>query len=315
MNAITTTVQAERKSVLMTMAHKYSMEPDAFERTLRATVIPANTSREQFAAFLVVANEYGLSPLTKEIYAFPAKGGGIQPIVSIDGWLNIINSHPKLNGIEFDDHLSQDGKSVTAITVRIWRKDRDKPIVVTEYLAECFRQSEPWQKYPRRMLRHKALIQGARYAFGFAGIVDPDEAERMGAGPMRDVAPRRDEGPPPPSAARIAHQPAPPSPPSAAPEPAETVDETTGEVIDKTERDGVPAFLDKRNGGPLVAPKDHDPVRLFRWIDGLLGTVKDADELETVWNARVAPKLIGMFPPDQEDAMGLYRKHEARFEP
>lgn len=29
------------------------------------------------------------------------------------------------------------------------------------------------------MLRHKATIQAARYAFGFSGIVDPDEAERI----------------------------------------------------------------------------------------------------------------------------------------
>ena len=29
------------------------------------------------------------------------------------------------------------------------------------------------------MLRHKAAIQSIRYAFGFSGIVDPDEADRM----------------------------------------------------------------------------------------------------------------------------------------
>jgi hypothetical protein len=29
------------------------------------------------------------------------------------------------------------------------------------------------------MLRHKAAIQAIRYAFGFSGIVDPDEADRM----------------------------------------------------------------------------------------------------------------------------------------
>jgi hypothetical protein len=39
------------------------------------------------------------------------------------------------------------------------------------------------------MLRHKALIQTARYAFGFAGIVDPDEAERIDEATMRDVTP------------------------------------------------------------------------------------------------------------------------------
>lgn len=200
MNAQASTLPAtqERRSVLVTLATKYSMEPAAFEQTLRATVVPNNATREQFAAFLVVANEYGLNPLTKEIYAFPTRNGGIQPIVSVDGWCNLINSHPECNGIEFDDHLQ--GEKVTAITCRIWRKDREKPIVVTEYLAECQRATDTWKQYPRRMLRHKALIQCARYAFGFAGIVDPDEAERMGAvSPMRDVTPAKD-GPPLPSA-------------------------------------------------------------------------------------------------------------------
>jgi phage recombination protein Bet len=194
MNAHTQVAVSERRSVLITMATKYSMEPAAFEQTLRATVFPNNGTREQFAAFLVVANEYGLNPLTKEIYAFPTQGGGVQPIVSVDGWCNLINSHPQLDGIEFDDHI--EGQAVTAITARIWRKDRNKPIVVTEYLAECNRPTDPWKRYPRRMLRHKALIQCARYAFGFAGIVDPDEAERMGAdvSPMRNVTPPNPNG-------------------------------------------------------------------------------------------------------------------------
>ena len=39
--------------------------------------------------------------------------------------------------------------------------------------------TEPWKRWPRRMLRHKALIQAARIAFGFAGIYDEDEGNRM----------------------------------------------------------------------------------------------------------------------------------------
>lgn len=166
------------RSVLLTMSERYGMEPQAFEQTLRATVFPANGTKEQFAAFLLVAKEYYLNPLLKEIYAFPARNGGIQPIVPIDGWTNIINSNPQLDGIEFDDHLNEHG-IVTAITCRIFRKDRAHPIVVTEYMDECARSTETWKQWPRRMLRHKALIQCARYAFGLAGIVDPDEAERI----------------------------------------------------------------------------------------------------------------------------------------
>lgn len=158
------------------MATRYGMEPGAFEATLRATVVPKDCSREQFAAFLLVAKEYGLNPITREIFAFPSRGGGIQPIVSIDGWLNIMNSHPQMDGLEFDDHF--DGSKLVAVTARIWRKDRAKPTTVTEYMDECKRNTDTWKQWPARMLRHKAAIQCARYAFGFAGIMDPDEYER-----------------------------------------------------------------------------------------------------------------------------------------
>lgn len=167
------------KSVLMDMATRYGMEPAAFEATLRATVMPSNqdVSREQFAAFLLVAKEYRLNPLTKEIYAFPGKGGSIQPIVSIDGWMRMINNHPDFDGMEFVDNL-EDGKLVS-ITCKMFRKDRAHPISVTEYMAECKRGTDTWNKWPARMLRHKAAIQAARYAFGFSGIYDEDEAARM----------------------------------------------------------------------------------------------------------------------------------------
>ena len=44
----------------------------------------------------------------------------------------------------------------------------------------------------RRMLRHKAMIQGARVAFGFSGITDEDEAAATpGLANTRDVTPAR----------------------------------------------------------------------------------------------------------------------------
>ncbi|KAF1011203.1 MAG: hypothetical protein GAK29_04983 [Acinetobacter bereziniae] len=84
----------------------------------------------------------------------------------------IINDNPLCNAIQFE----QDDQSCTC---KIYRKDREHPTVVTEYLSECQGTSEPWKKYPKRMLRHKALIQCARVAFGFSGIYDEDEAKRI----------------------------------------------------------------------------------------------------------------------------------------
>lgn len=181
-------------SVLVDMATRFGMQPQAFEATVRATCMKPDRSgrvpsREEFAAFLLVAKEYGLNPLTREIYAFPDKGG-IVPVVGVDGWTRIMNSQPAFDGIEFQDRVNDKGE-VTAVTAILHRKDRSHPTVVTEYLSECRRDTDPWRKWPRRMLRHKALIQGARIAFGFAGIYDEDEAERIAADVARDVTPSR----------------------------------------------------------------------------------------------------------------------------
>lgn len=166
------------KSIIADMAERFGMEKEAFQSTLTKTLMPANTSNEQVAAFLVVAKHYDLNPFTKEVFAFPAKGGGIQPVVSIDGWLKIINSNPHYDGMEFKDHIDDKGELVS-ITCRIYHKHRTRPIEVTEYMDECRRSTEPWKNWPARMLRHKAVIQCARYAFGFSGIIEPDEYERM----------------------------------------------------------------------------------------------------------------------------------------
>jgi hypothetical protein len=40
------------------------------------------------------------------------------------------------------------------------------------------------------MLRHKAMIQAARYAFGFSGIYDEDEGSKIAE--MRDITPATD---------------------------------------------------------------------------------------------------------------------------
>jgi phage recombination protein Bet len=161
----------------MTIAARYGMEAAAFEATVRATCGLSGATREEFAAFALVAHQYGLNPVTREIYAFPKKGGGVQPIVGIDGWLTMANNHPQFDGLEVEFEHDDAGKLVSA-TARVYRKDRTHAVVVTEYLAECVRSTDPW-KMTHRMLRHKAAIQGIRYAFGFSGIMEPDEAESI----------------------------------------------------------------------------------------------------------------------------------------
>ncbi len=178
--------QPKPPSALAVMAAKINVDPAKLHQTLKNTVFKGATD-DELLALVVVANTYGLNPLLKELYAFPAKGGGIVPVVSIDGWVSMVNGHPSMDGMEFVEHYGGSGK-LEAITCKLWRKDRNRPISVTEHLSECKRNTEPW-KMEHRMLRHKALMQCARYAFGFSGITDEDEAADTPG--LRDITPAK----------------------------------------------------------------------------------------------------------------------------
>jgi phage recombination protein Bet len=160
-------------SLVAKFADRYGVEANKLVHTLKATCFKGDVSNEQLMALLIVADQHGLNPWTKEIHAFDDRRGGIVPVVGVDGWARIVNEHPAFDGMDFE----QDDEKCTC---RMYRKDRSHPIVVTEYMAECKRGGAgPWQTHPKRMLRHKTMIQCARIAFSFAGIYDSDEAERI----------------------------------------------------------------------------------------------------------------------------------------
>jgi phage recombination protein Bet len=165
-------------SVIVRMGERYGVDADKLLGTLKATAFKGEVSTEQMMMLLVVADQYHLNPFTKEIYAFPSRGG-IVPIVGVDGWARIINENPNFDGMDFEDGPLAENKIPEWIECRMHRKDRAHPVCVREYFAEVNRGTDPWKSHPRRMLRHKAMIQAARLAFGFVGIYDDDEGERV----------------------------------------------------------------------------------------------------------------------------------------
>jgi phage recombination protein Bet len=211
--------QSRQSSLLAVMAERYHMDPQTFANTVRKTAMPSNATNEEFAAFMMVAKEYNLNPILKEIHAFPKKGGGIQPVVSIDGWVSLINQNPQLDGYTFEWTNDAKGDPISCKCI-MYRKDRKHPVEVEEFLSECLRPTDPW-KMKHRMLRHKALIQAARYAFGFSGVMDEDEADRIAA--MKDITPAQR-----PQMSDFAT-----TEPTTAASGAETVDEETGEVTEQ----------------------------------------------------------------------------------
>lgn len=152
-------------------------DPKELTEVLKKTAFANCTTDEEFVACVIVANTYKLNPLLGQIHAFRGKNGAVKPVVSVDGWVKLVTTHPDYDGVEFED-IREDGKLI-AITTKFYVKNKRMPTSLTEYLDECKRDIDTWRKWPYRMLRHKSYSQCARIAFGFAGIYDEDEAERI----------------------------------------------------------------------------------------------------------------------------------------
>lgn len=175
--SITQTQTSARKIAFDLLATNCNIERGKVYDLLKKTVCPKAATDEEIAAFAMVAGKYKLDPFVKQICAFPNKAGGVTPIVGIDGWLAIINRQPDFDGMDVD--MAADGSSATC---SIYVKGRSHPVRVTEYLDECKRNTEPWRTCPRRMLRHKAIMQAGRVAFNISGIYDEDEGREVAEG-------------------------------------------------------------------------------------------------------------------------------------
>jgi phage recombination protein Bet len=174
----------QKPSALAVMASRCNVDPAKLHSTLKNTVFKGATD-DELLALVVTANTYELNPILKELYAFPKKGGGITPMVGVDGWIKIANRQPNFDGMDVE--VYGDGKTPTHATGTIYLKDRSHPVKVTEYFEECKRNTDPWNQMPRRMIRNKAIIQAIRLAFGVSGIHDEDEARDI-SGQVQIVA-------------------------------------------------------------------------------------------------------------------------------
>lgn len=96
-----------------------SVDPQELITTLRQTAFKGDASDAQFIALLIVANQYGLNPWTKEIYAFPDKQNGIVPVVGVDGWSRIINENQQFDGMDFEQDTNHVHAGFTAKTAII----------------------------------------------------------------------------------------------------------------------------------------------------------------------------------------------------
>ena len=178
------------KTLIGRIADKYGVGNVAVMTILRDSVFIPGKGEPKFtdqeiACALVLSDQYDLNPFAKEVYLTRNKWGGLLVIVGVDGWFKVCNRQPRFDGVSFT--FETDGKRPVSCTCTMKIRGRE-PIALTEFFAECFRDTGPWKSHPHRMLRHKAFIQTARLAFGLVSIrdvsilhqvTDPDEAGRI----------------------------------------------------------------------------------------------------------------------------------------
>ena len=129
---------------------------------------------------LTASLRYGLNPTGREIFMLPDPMTEAPLIVvGVDGWSRILNEHKKFAGMRFRESIELVEGVPAWIECTIHRWDRRVPTSVREYLCEVRGLSQAWITHPRRMLRHKAMVQCARISFGMGDIFDPDEAQRI----------------------------------------------------------------------------------------------------------------------------------------
>lgn len=185
-NRDTSAAKAQTQGLIARLAGRFGVEPNRLLKCLTTQVFKQadgrQPSNEELMVLLLVCENFGLNPFNREIFAFRGKGGEIVPVVSLDGWAKIVRSQKDFNGVAFRFSettvkvagCNQELPEFVECAMRL--KGVDEPIVIQEFMVECFNDKSPvWKKWPRRMLRTRAFIQCARLAFSLTGLYDEGE--------------------------------------------------------------------------------------------------------------------------------------------
>ena len=167
---------------------------DSFVRLLIKSALSRLTiwTQADLDRLLMLSERLGLDPLNNEIYATEVtqeagKKSRIVFVVGVDGWSKIINSHPQFDGMKFVESGPGDDELPLYIECTIFRKDRRVATSIREYMYEAHTGHGAWLTHPRRMLRHKAMVQCARACFGLGGVYEQDEAERVSSALLNEA--------------------------------------------------------------------------------------------------------------------------------
>lgn len=217
---------------------------------------------------------------------------GLTPFMALDK-IAIVNGRPTIWGdgaiglvrssglCEFIKERIEGKDDARVAVCEAKRRGEPEPIRRTFSIADAKKaalwgKQGPWQQYPERMLQMRARAFALRDGFAdvLGGLYLREEIDDAPA-QARDVTPQREEPPPPPALAKPAE-----------PE----VPETEAEVVPDPGQDS----------GAFV-----------KFMFGKFAAAENPDALNALWDQYVEPRKNALFPPDEEDLMGGFRRREA----
>jgi hypothetical protein len=139
----------------------------------------------------------GLSPLTGQITAFK-QGGGVVPIVTIDGYRSIAASIDPGYVVEIE-YLGDDGwvdwipdgDPASQARAKVWRTGSDRPVIKAVSRKEFAGSGGPWRSMPNHMLAKVAESHALRMAYpqGLSGTVSSDEVSTAQPAVVTEIHP------------------------------------------------------------------------------------------------------------------------------
>jgi len=231
--------------------------------------------------------EVGLTPMNA-LQSIAVVNG--RPTIWGDGAIGLARGSGLLEWMEekFEGEEGKDGFRAVCI---VKRRGEPKPArtefsVADARKAALWNKAGPWQQYPKRMLQMRARAFALRDGFAdvLKGLWIKEEVEDY---PIKDITPA---------------WPATDEPP--APPPAPAIEIPKAQVVE------APPPETKKI---IVPDPATDLVGYVNWLDGKLGEFEDGEIANTYWNDHIVPVIDGLFPPDQEECVGVWRKHEPRW--
>ncbi|EAE6506666.1 phage recombination protein Bet [Listeria monocytogenes] len=135
-------------------------------------------TEQEIVMFLQLCRYQKLNPFLNEAYLVKFKGSPAQIITSKEAFMKRAESHPQYDGlvagivveregqmVEVEGAIKLDKDKLIGGWAKVYRKDRDKPIVTKISLSEFGKGQATWKQMPLNMIRKTAIVNAMREAF------------------------------------------------------------------------------------------------------------------------------------------------------